>query len=485
MLTGIEPFNVLPSAIVANDSFYSDSGLWKAPVINGTAFTRFAGYMRAQHGIGGGIGISYLQADQRFGAQMSFEVIMSLYVFDPASTNQISGIRLWANDDNWFVLGAEINAGNQSAAMLRYKIAGAESVTHFPINGADAIRSNLDSVRRRFRIDVLNDHLVIYVNGVKRFDIKTDATAPMLNYYFELVAGTTDDTKAFEAHFRDATYRNGIVTPAEVYPAKVSGSITLSDTTPSELLFADEISGDLYELVLRADLDEAYTYHACRFDAPATYVDITLECNDLSTGLAALLASAPSIDNAVVFGASEKFDHIDVYMDGGVSNIDNEFAVKYWNGAAWSALAITDGTNGGVAGRTFYENGRISFAPPVDWASNDVDGVTGYHLWFDLVAAGVSIPVATHIQLGLVSHSGFDHAAAFLSTLDVKMFKGFTGIGYTRFYMDAMSYRQCVGERNVEINGWRCDGDAKITFQLSETPTKPVVIPYYVFTRRL
>jgi hypothetical protein len=307
----------------------------------------------------------------------------------------------------------------------------------------------------------------------------------MLNYYFELVAGTTDDTKAFEAHFRDATYRNGIVTPAEVYPAKVSGSITLSDTTPSELLFADEISGDLYELVLRADLDEAYTYHACRFDAPATYVDITLECNDLSTGLAALLASAPSIDNAVVFGASEKFDHIDVYMDGGVSNIDNEFAVKYWNGAAWSALAITDGTNGGVAGRTFYENGRISFAPPVDWASNDVDGVTGYHLWFGLVAAGVSIPVATHIQLGLVSHSGFDHAAAFLSTLDVKMFKGFTGIGYTRFYMDAMSYRQCVGERNVEINGWRCDGDAKITFQLSETPTKPVVIPYYVFTRRL
>lgn len=485
MLTGIEPFNVLPSAIVANDSFYSDSGLWKAPVVNGTTFTRFAGRMVAQHNIAGGVGLSYLQADQRFGAQMSFEVIMSLYVFDPASTNQISGIRLWVDDDNWFILGAEINAGNQSAAMLRYKIAGAESVTHFPINGADAIRSNLDSVRRRFRIDVLNDHLVIYVNGVKRFDIKTDATAPMLNYYFELVAGTTDDTKAFEAHFRDATYRNGIVTPAEVYPAKVSGSITLSDTTPSELLFADEISGDLYELVLRADLDEAYTYHACRFDAPATYVDITLECNDLSTGLAALLASAPSIDNAVVFGASEKFDHIDVYMDGGVSNIDNEFAVKYWNGAAWSALAITDGTNGGVAGRTFYENGRISFAPPVDWASNDVDGVTGYHLWFGLVAAGVSIPVATHIQLGLVSHSGFDHAAAFLSTLDVKMFKGFTGIGYTRFYMDAMSYRQCVGERNVEINGWRCDGDAKITFQLSETPTKPVVIPYYVFTRRL
>lgn len=484
MITGIEPFNVLPSAIVANDSFYSDSDLWKAPVVSGTTFTRFAGRMVAQHNIAGGTGLSYLQANQRFGAQMSFEVIMSLYVFDPASTNQISGIRLWVNDDNWFVLGAEINASNQSAAMLRYKIAGTESVVHFPVHGNDAVRSDLDALRRKFRIDVLSDHLVIYVNGVKRFDIKTATAVPMLNYYFELIAGTTDDTKAFEAHFRDATYRNVITTP-DVYPAKESGSITLSDTTPVELVFADEISGDLYELVLRADLDEAYMHQAWMLDSPATYDDITSECNDLATGLAVLLPATPAADDAVIVGASEKFDHVDVYMDGGVSNTDNEFDVLYWNGAAWAALAVADGTNGGVAGRTFYENGRISFAAPVDWAAVAVNGVSMYYISIHVTTAGVSVPVATHIQLGLVSHSGFDHAAAFLSTLDVKMFKGFTGIGYTRFYMDAMPYRQCVGERNVEINGWRCDGDAKITFQLSETPTKPVVIPYYVFTRRL
>jgi hypothetical protein len=172
-------------------------------------------------------------------------------------------------------------------------------------------------------------------------------------------------------------------------------------------------------------------------------------------------------------------------MDGGVSNLDNKFNVLYWNGATWAVLAVTDGTNGGVAGRTFYENGRISFAPPGNWTAISVNGVSCYYISIHVVTAGSSVPVATHIQLGLVSHSGFDHAAAFLSTLEVKMFKGFTGIGYTRSYMDAMSYRQCVGERNVEINGWRCDGDAKITFQLSETPTKPVVIPYYAFTRRL
>lgn len=483
MITGIEPFNALPSSIVANDSFYSDSDLWKDPVINGTTFTRSAGWMVAAHGVGGGTGISYLQANQRFGTQMSFEVIMSLHAFDPASNNQISGIRLWVDDDNWFVLGAEINAGNQSAAMLRYKIAGAESVVHFPVNGADATRSNLDAYRRHFRIDVLNDHLVIYVNSVKRFDLKANAV-PLLNYYFELIAGTTDDTKAFQAHFRDVVYRNHITTP-EVYPAKTGGSITLSDTTPSELIFTDEISGNLYELVLRADLDEAYVQQAWVLDSPATYDDITSECNDLATGSAVLLPAAPAADDAVIVGASEKFDHVDVYMDGGVSNIDNKFDVLYWNGAAWAALAVTDSTNGGVAGRTFYENGRISFAAPGDWAQVAVNGVTNYYISIRVVTPGTSVPIATHIQLGLVSHSGFDHAAAFLSTLDVKMFKGFTGIGYTRFYLDAMSYRQCVGERNVEINGWKCDGDAKITFQLSETPTKPVVIPYYVFTRRL
>ena len=483
MITGIEPFNALPSSIVANDSFYSDSDLWKDPVINGTTFTRSAGWMVAAHGVGGGTGISYLQANQRFGTQMSFEVIMSLYAFDPASNNQISGIRLWVDDDNWFVLGAEINAGNQSAAMLRYKVAGAESVVHFPVNGADTTRSNLDAYRRHFRIDVLNDHLVIYVNSIKRFDLKANAV-PMLNYYFELIAGTTDDTKAFQAHFRDVVYRNHITTP-EVYPAKIGGSVTLSNTTPSELIFADEISGNLYELVLRADLDEAYVQQAWMLDSPATYDDITSECNDLTTGMAVLLPAVPAANDAVILGASEKFDHVDVYMDGGVSNLDNEFNVLYWNGATWAVLAVTDGTNGGVAGRTFYENGRISFAPPGDWTAISVNGVSCYYISIHVVTAGSSVPVATHIQLGLVSHSGFDHAAAFLSTLEVKMFKGFTDIGYTRFYMDDMSYRQCVGERNVEINGWRCDGDAKITFQLSETPTKPVVIPYYVFTRRL
>ena len=483
MITGIEPFNVLPSSIVANDSFYSDSNLWKDPVINGTTFTRSAGWMVAEHSIGSGTGISYLQADQRFGAQMSFEVIMSIYAFDPASNNQISGIRLWVDDDNWFVLGAEINAGNQSAAMLRYKVAGAESVVHFPVNGADTTRSNLDAYRRHFRIDVLNDHLVIYVNSIKRFDLKANAV-PMLNYYFELIAGTTDDTKAFQAHFRDVVYRNHITTP-EVYPAKIGGSVTLSNTTPSELIFADEISGNLYELVLRADLDEAYVQQAWMLDSPATYDDITSECNDLTTGMAVLLPAVPAANDAVILGASEKFDHVDVYMDGGVSNLDNKFNVLYWNGATWAVLAVTDGTNGGVAGRTFYENGRISFAPPGNWTAISVNGVSCYYISIHVVTAGSSVPVATHIQLGLVSHSGFDHAAAFLSTLEVKMFKGFTGIGYTRSYMDAMSYRQCVGERNVEINGWRCDGNAKITFQLSETPTKPVVIPYYVFTRRL
>lgn len=484
MITGIEPFNVLPSLIMASDSFYDDSTLWKDPELHGTNFTRATGYMRAHHAIGGGAGLSYLQAVQRFGPQMTFEVVMSTYTFDAASTNQISGIRLWVNDDNWFVLGAEINTGNQSAAMLRYKIAGSESVVHFPVHADDAVRSNLDTMRRKYRIDVLNDHLVIYVNGIKRHDLKTSAAVPMLNYYFELLAGTTDDTKAFEVHFRDVVCRNGIMTP-ESYPGRVNGLITISDTTPVEITFEDEISGDIYELTFRADLDEAYMYKAFRFEAPATYVDITAECNDLTTGLVELLPSTVSIDNAVVFGSSEKFDHIDVYMDGGASNTDNEFTVKYWNGAAWAALVVTDGTNGGVAGRMFYENGRISFAPPGDWAPNNVNGTTAYYLWIGLTATGASIPIATHIQLGLVSHSGFDHAAAFLSTLDVKMFKGFTGIGYTRFYLDAMAYRQCVGERNVEINGWKCDGSAKLTFQLSETPTKPVVIPYNAFTRRL
>lgn len=484
MSSGIEPFDVLPSKITILDHFNGSalSPIWGTPVTHGTVFTKMASYMKAVHGVGAGTGISSYPISQRFGAQMSFECDLSITTFDAACTNMIAGMRLWLNDDNWFILGAEINTSNQSAAMLRYKIDGAESVAHFLTEGHDVTRSPLDTLWRRFRIDMLNNHVVVYVNGIKRYDIPTSSTIDMLNYYFELVAGTTDDTKASEVRFATVSYRHGIEAPSS-YPARIAGKVTLSNTTPSEIVFSDIISGDFYELTLSADLDEAYMPMAFTVDAPATYTDITAACNDLTTALVTLLPAIPAANDAAFFGALEKFDKIDVYMDGGVSNLDNVYAAYYWNGGSWAAIAITDGTNGGTAGRTFYENGRITFSPPADWATVAVNGVTGYYIKLQVNTPGVSVPIATHIQLGFVSSSGFDHAAAFLSSIDIGLKRNMSG--YERFYNDFMTYRQCVGERNVDINGWRCDGEVKVIFKLSETPAKPVIINYTGFTRRL
>ncbi len=144
--------------------------------------------------------------------------------------------------------------------MLRYKVAGTENVVHFPVHGADTTRSNLDAYRRHFRIDVLNDHLVIYVNSNKRIRSKGKRSSDA-ELLLRIDRWNNRRYQGFSGAFSGRGIRNHITTP-EVYPAKIGGSVTLSNTTPSELIFEDEISGNLYELVLRADLDEAYAQQA-------------------------------------------------------------------------------------------------------------------------------------------------------------------------------------------------------------------------------
>jgi hypothetical protein len=53
---------------------------------------------------------------------------------------------------------------------------------------------------------------------------------------------------------------------------------------------------------------------------------------------------------------------------------------KYWNGLAWASLTISDGTAEG--GKTLAKSGSISFTPPTDWATCQVNNVSGY--WIEL-----------------------------------------------------------------------------------------------------
>lgn len=81
--------------------------------------------------------------------------------------------------------------------------------------------------------------------------------------------------------------------------------------------------------------------------------------------------------DALFAGSDEPYGGLRVDMDG--VNVNAQAAVlagHYWNGTAWTALTVTDGT--AAAGATFAQDGIISFDAPVDWRQKSINGVTSY-----------------------------------------------------------------------------------------------------------
>jgi len=480
-MNGIDRFSFHPSGIILFDNFRGAAigAIWGTAVEVGTLITIGAGYVKFAHAGAAVAGLSILPFGRNFGVQTSFEADIQA-VAGVGMVNLNSGIRLYANVDNWIQLGPYIAGAETHAIALTYSVDGVTGSAHL-LSGA------VDDLVRRVRLTVLENHVVAYVNGIRMYDVAfTDAHRDFVDYAFQLVTGTTAPADVLDVRFSNIKISNTVAEP-EPYPARFKGTISLPDTTPVNLSFPASENGETFELVLGANLGEGYMPYALTLDAGGpTYADIAAVCNNLTTGDIVLLPAVPANDDGVFFGAAEKFCSIDVYMDGGVENTDNTFGIKYWDGDSWEDIpGITDGTDGGSAGRTFYQNGRIAFTPPADWATCAVNGVTAYWINVIVTTFGVDIPAATHIQLGFDASSTFDQHAAFLSVLMVKMKRNFPTAGYARFYSDAMPYLQCLGERNVDINGWRCEGSVQVSFELSATPAKTVTIEYFGFTRRL
>ena len=79
-------------------------------------------------------------------------------------------------------------------------------------------------------------------------------------------------------------------------------------------------------------------------------------------------------DNDYIYvGKSTTFTCIEALMSI-VSSANINATFQYWNGAAWTTLAVVDGTNG------FQQNGLIDFEAPGDWGTANVSGVVKYYV---------------------------------------------------------------------------------------------------------
>ena len=91
-------------------------------------------------------------------------------------------------------------------------------------------------------------------------------------------------------------------------------------------------------------------------------------------------------DNDFIYvGYDTIFESIEVVL-AVVSSDDIVAVFEYWNGSAWTALIVADGTNG------FLQSGDIEITVPVDWTTKDVNGTSKFYVRIQRTENTVTTP---------------------------------------------------------------------------------------------
>lgn len=256
----------------------------------------------------------------------------------------------------------------------------------------------------------------------------------------------------------------------------LSGTIALTNTTEQFIEFLSATYGkkffiDFFMDLRMADIDYCYLYDS----SITTWTNQTSVANNMVSNSVLLVPSGgPGVGDCVYFGSSVKFHRLDVYMEGGTGNTDNTIVWEYYNGAAWVALATTDGTSYG--GMVFGKSGSVTWV--TDPGSVAVNAITAYWVRARVTTAGVSLPKATHVQVSDDGATGFDSLAAFGSSLEIRLYRKL-GSSYVAAPVDlGLPFTQCILYRTPDINSFKAWGDVKVGLKLTATPSASISISY-------
>lgn len=169
----------------------------------------------------------------------------------------------------------------------------------------------------------------------------------------------------------------------------------------------------------------------------AVYTADTTDANDADADDVDLVPAAGADGDAFFVGhATKKFDRVDIKIST-QGNYNGTVTWKYWNGAAYAALAgVTDGTT-----NFSHATGTVSvtFTVPGDWAVSDVGGVTAYWIEGELSATvGGGGAMAEQVWIGAVSGSEtvVDETAdiASVGVGDVAILPAYSMVGDSLYY---------------------------------------------------
>ncbi len=486
----IDPGNAHPSMIQEYDGFdvtTVDSNRWEAKVeVGSTTIAQSAGQLVFTNAGAGTLGVSYLESKRKFGK--IWRISTDLLIDDFTGSIGEMCLCLYKDASNWIKLGPYKSATIDCNCLLRYKQSGSE--TSVELTG-DALNTTTKST---YTICILNDIMILYYNGALLTSLPFSG---LVNYTIRIMAGTGANADTITAKANDYEIINHVDTltmtiaqivrdiKASVATLKIeptvtdiSGNITLTDTTEQFVSFAQATYGNKYKVNMFADLEGADMDYCYLYKSTGpVWTDQTTVANSLQSNSILLVPATGKVaGDCIYFGSSVIFHRLDVYMEEGISNIDNVFEWEGWTGAAWVSLTETDGTDNGEA---FGKSGKITWTE--DLAEVAVNGTVAYWIRARLTTAGAATnnPKATHVQTSNDGETGFDSVAEFVSNLIVSIYRKRGDGNYAELPADiALPFTQCILYRNVELSDLPAWTDIKIGFRLSTTPTANAVIPY-------
>lgn len=110
----------------------------------------------------------------------------------------------------------------------------------------------------------------------------------------------------------------------------------------------------------------------------AAFNDRTLEAR-IAKGTPFMLFPTPATGDRVYVGHTATFTRLDFDLE--TLGVGGAYVWEYWNGTAWTALTVTDGTSG------FTADGVVTWTAPGDWAQTTVNGQSRY--WVRVRPTGV------------------------------------------------------------------------------------------------
>lgn len=485
MSPGIDVGAALPTRLQEFDGFdvtTMDGNKWDKTTEGSTTIAQSGGELVIANTGAGTKGCSYYESKQKYGKNWRITVDIKVASSTPVAGGMCAGYLCLYKDANNYIKVGPVHTTAIDTKCYMWAKTGAGIAEVAQALSGDAIDANYYN----YTIAVLHDTVMIFCNDV----LLTSFPFKELYNYTVILAGETlsaTDAMSIEMNDFEAMHDVDILLMkiGEYVKAieqkvgtsitgDISGNITISDTTEQFLTFDQATYGQKFKVNLFADL-EGQSIKYCAFSpAGGALEDLTAIANNLvSNSIKLCQLTGPVVNDAIYFEGETEFKRLDIYMEGGTSNTDNVYAWEYWDGGAWAALTVTDGTL--YNSKVFGKSGSVTWATTIKIPT----GHTYYAVRARITTAGSSKPKATHVQISEVGEAGFDALAAFLSSLTVSIYRKRGDGNYGSLPVEiGLPYTQCILYRSLGISDLPCWGDTKIGIKLSATPTAEITIPY-------